>query len=577
MRSSLFFRFFMFFLIIICIFSTIVFLFSYNYVKDQFIINIKHELENISVLLQTHINNYSYMELSKLDGYIKETGKNINRRITIININGKVIADSEKSPGSMENHANRPEFQQALKYGIGTSKRFSETLNIEMLYIAVPYGKKDAIKGIIRTSLPAKEIALLYQDIIIKIIIINIILILLSLIAAVFFARSFTKPIKELINASYAVSEGNFNISVFPESNSEINELSIGFNNMVKKINDLFNEKLKQKELQKKILSSIEDAVMLINKNDELIMSNKKCKEIFGYKEDGFKYFKKVKNHDLLQIINNIKENKDNYEEEIIFEKEYYHIKGVYIKSTQEIIIMLYDISKIKDIDNIKKELIQNVSHELRTPLTAIKGFLETIEDDQSKENKRYVHIMQKHTQRLIRIVKDLLILSSIEEKHYENQIKEIDLIEFIKNEITIFKNIAQQKEIELIFTPSIRKAIINTDPFKLEQIIINLVENAIKYTKQGKVEIKIEKGSDNIKISIIDTGIGIPEDKMEYIFNRFYVIDRSRSRESGGTGLGLSIVKRLINLINGTIAIESELGKGSTFIVKLPLKTFIK
>ncbi len=577
MRNSLFFRFFMFFLIIICIFSTIVFLFSYNYVKDQFIINIKHDLENISVLLQAHINNYSYMDISNLDEYIKETGKNIHRRITIININGKVIADSDKNPLLMENHANRPEFQQALKYGIGTSRRFSETLNIEMLYIAVPYGKDDAIKGIIRTSLPAKEISLLYQNIIIKIIIINIILILLSLIAAVLFARSFTKPIKELIKASHAVSEGNFDISVFPESNSEINELSIGFNNMVKKINDLFNEKSKQKELQKKILSSIEDAVMLINKDDEVIMSNKKCKEIFGYKEDGFKYFKKVKNHDLLQIINNIKQKKDNYEEEIIFEKEYYHIKGVYIKNTQEIIIMLYDISKIKDIDNIKKELIQNVSHELRTPLTAIKGFLETIKDEQSKENKRYVHIMQKHTQRLIRIVKNLLILSSIEEKHYENQIKEIDLIEFIKNEIAIFKNIARQKGIELIFTPSIKKAIIDTDPFKLEQIIINLVENAIKYTKRGKIEIKIEESTNNIKICIIDTGIGIPQDKIEHIFNRFYVIDRSRSRESGGTGLGLSIVKRLINLINGTITVESEIGKGSIFIVKLPLKTSVK
>ncbi len=563
----------MFFLIIICIFSAIVFLFSYNYVKNQFIINIKHELENISILLQTQINNYSFIDLPDKDKFIKETGENINRRITIININGKVIADSDEDPKLMENHSNRPEFQQALKYGIGTSKRFSETLNIEMLYIAVPYGEKDAIKGIIRTSLPAEEITLLYKNIIIKIVIINIILILLSLIITAFFTRSFAKPIKALIKASYAVSEGNFEISVFPESNSEINELSLGFNNMVKKINNLFNEKLKQKELQKKILSSIEDAVMLINKDDEVIMSNKKCKEIFGYEEDGFKYFKKVKNHDILQIINNIKQNKDNYKKEIIFDKGYYHIKGVYIKSTQEIIIMLYDISKIKDIDNIKKELVQNVSHELRTPLTAIKGFLETIEDEQSAENKRYVHIMQKHTQRLIRIVKDLSILSSIEERHSENQIKEIDLIEFIQNEIAIFKNINQQKEVELLFKPSVNKMIIDTDPFKLEQIIINLVENAIKYTKQGKVEIKVEKINNVVEISIIDTGIGIPEDKIEYIFNRFYVVDRSRSRESGGTGLGLSIVKRLIILINGEIRVKSTLGEGSVFTVRLPLK----
>ena len=157
----------MFFLIIICIFSAIVFLFSYNYVKNQFIINIKHELENISILLQTQINNYSFIDLPDKDKFIKETGENINRRITIININGKVIADSDEDPKLMENHSNRPEFQQALKYGIGTSKRFSETLNIEMLYIAVPYGEKDAIKGIIRTSLPAEEITLLYKNIII--------------------------------------------------------------------------------------------------------------------------------------------------------------------------------------------------------------------------------------------------------------------------------------------------------------------------------------------------------------------------------------------------------------------------
>ncbi|MCX5810579.1 MAG: ATP-binding protein, partial [Proteobacteria bacterium] len=236
-----------------------------------------------------------------------------------------------------------------------------------------------------------------------------------------------------------------------------------------------------------------------------------------------------------------------------------------------ETIVLLHDITDFKNLERMKKEFIANISHELRTPLTAIKGFVETLEDEEDVKNKRYLEIIKRHADRLIHIVGDLLLLSENEEKGAELELEEVSLKNIIENVLKIFENRAKEKNININVTIQDTLPFIQADPFKLEQMFINLIDNAIKYTEEGEITISITENNGLIVINVRDTGIGISNEYLPRIFERFYVVDKSRSKRLGGTGLGLSIVKHIVNLHGGTIDVESTPGKGTQFIITLP------
>lgn len=571
MKNSIFMKIFVFVLIMLSLFSIALFVFSYNFIQKQFIASIRNELQNTSVLIQTYINNYSIQGMPDIDAFIKETGKSINRRITIIDIEGNVIADSDNDIQAMENHRTRPEVQQALRYGFGKSTRYSSTLQMDMMYIAVPYEDEGKINGVIRTSIPQTELRALYRHIIVYILITNIILIIIAVIAAYFYARSLTGPLEQIVDAAERVSAGNFDVRLFPSSDRQINKLSNGFNIMVERINRLFEQVSKQSELQKRILASIADAIMLIDENDIIIMSNKQSKNLFDYEEDNSKYYERINSHELLEIIKQTRKSSPVHRH-IMIGAEHFNVNSILIEETGDILLDIYNISDMKRAEIMKKELIQNVSHELRTPLTAIKGFIETIEDEQTEENSRYVQIIKNHTERLIHIVADLAILSEIEDGRNAMEMQHIDIVAFLKNEMDVFRTMAGHKPITINMHSDNEYIDMEADPYRLEQVFVNLMENAIKYTPKGHIDINVKKMDNNVRIDIRDTGIGIPDNDKKRIFERFYVVDRARTRESGGTGLGLSIVKHIVEMHNGSIEAADNEGGGTVFMLILPL-----
>ena len=212
-----------------------------------------------------------------------------------------------------------------------------------------------------------------------------------------------------------------------------------------------------------------------------------------------------------------------------------------------------------------------NVSHELRTPLTAIKGYAETLRKEvDTSPGKKYLETVERNTDRLINIVNDLLLLSSLEEKAVL-ELEDIDLGGLLENVITIFDQRLKDKELSLVIDVKEDLPPIKADLFKLEQMLVNLLDNAVKYTDRGEITVSIDVQDKRVRIQVRDTGIGIPKEDIPRIFERFYVVDKSRSRKSGGTGLGLSIVKHIVLLHHGTIDIESALGKGTSITVTLP------
>lgn len=228
-------------------------------------------------------------------------------------------------------------------------------------------------------------------------------------------------------------------------------------------------------------------------------------------------------------------------------------------------------ITRLKNMEKFKKDFVTNVSHELRTPLTVIKGFTETIECDCSEENRRYASIINRHCDRLISIVQDLLTLSELEEKNIEIKIEEVNVKDLLENTAKIFKQKIADKKLELTLQIETSAETFRANAFKLEQVLINLIDNAVKYTEKGWILVAVKRDNSNIVIKVQDTGIGILKDNIPRLFERFYVVDKNRSRSLGGTGLGLSIVKHIVLLHKGTITVESQPGQGTKFTVTLP------
>jgi two-component system phosphate regulon sensor histidine kinase PhoR len=233
--------------------------------------------------------------------------------------------------------------------------------------------------------------------------------------------------------------------------------------------------------------------------------------------------------------------------------------------------VIFHDITEIKNTEKIKKDFILNVSHELRTPLTAIKGFIESLGTEIDKKNLRYLDILKRNTERLINIVNDLLVLSELEDRETVLRLEDVDLNQLIEDIRKIFEQKLKEKKLNLKIQSADKHITVKADSFQLEQIFINLIDNAIKYTQKGGIVITVKQDKKYTTISIEDTGIGIPKENLTRIFERFYVVNKSRSRSLGGTGLGLSIVKHIVLLHNGKIDVESTLGKGTKFTISLP------
>jgi two-component system phosphate regulon sensor histidine kinase PhoR len=259
--------------------------------------------------------------------------------------------------------------------------------------------------------------------------------------------------------------------------------------------------------------------------------------------------------------------------EEIEFRKRVYLCSATFLESEGEIAMVFHDITQIKNLERVKTDFVLNVSHELRTPLTAIKGFSETLQEEtKDEQSAHYISIIRRNTDRLINIINDLLSISELEARSVERQFADVDLRDLVEHIIKTFGQRVRQKNLYLKFTADKDLPSIQADAFRLEQMFINLIDNAVKYSEKGGIDILLKPTGKGVSIVLKDTGIGIPQEHLERIFERFYVVDKSRSKKMGGTGLGLSIVKHVVMMHKGTIEVESAMGMGSTFIITLPL-----
>lgn len=489
-------------------------------------------------------------------------------RFTVVNKDGEVIFDNETS--DLENHKDRQEIIDAFNNGTGSSVRFSKTLSINMVYYATKIN--DAM--VIRSSVPVSNIKVFTSGMLKYYVAIVIGVFLLSLALAVKLVKIIVYPIKELEKVTAKIANGNLNKRALIGNYDEIGLLAQTFNNMADQLETKINDSLDKQNKLEAILESMESGVIAVDNNEKIILSNPYSKKLFDLQGDviGKRISSCIIDYDL---INFIREVPDMGSREIRLlhpvEREIRVKKAPIIsgsKSQIGIVIALQDITDIKRLENMRSEFVANVSHELKTPLTSIKGFSETLRyvDDSETKNK-FLNIIDKEAERLTNLINDILVLSDIENLHKLDN-SNFNPREVIENIIDIVRKQADKKQIKIEFINEFDSEIIGSKD-KFHQLALNLIENAIKYSNEnGNVKILITSNNGYFIFKVIDNGIGIPKNDIPRIFERFYRVDKSRSTK--GTGLGLAIVKHIVKLFNGDITVDSEVGVGSTFTVRI-------
>ncbi|MBF0511650.1 MAG: HAMP domain-containing protein [Candidatus Omnitrophica bacterium] len=515
-----------------------------------------------------------------------QIGKEQNLRATIISPDGVVLGDSDLSAEeikNVENHLHRPEIQEALKNGGGKSTRYSKTIRKYLLYMAVCL-KKEKLAGFLRYALPVSYIDILKGEQT-KIIIASLILVfLLSLSFTFVISLVVSRPLVEMGKIAQEMAKGNFSKKPDPYGQDEMGDLARALSYMSDEVKDKL-DLLKQETVKlDTVLSSMFEGVMVVNEKGRIILMNLSLRKLFliDFEPENKAAIEVIRNpqiHDILEGILNKKQQIISEEIDITQPREkILRINAVPIMKNEKIIgavLVCHDITEIRRLEKIRQDFMANVSHELRTPVTCIKGYAETLLDgglEDKERSKEFVNTILQNSNRLETLISDLLDLAVIESNKMKMVFSPLDIKPVLERSLGVFKKSMQDKKISLTIKTSENLPKIMADDKRLTQVFVNLLDNAVKYTMEGgAIKIEISCNNNMLQVDIADTGIGIPEKDLPRIFERFYRVDKSRSRELGGTGLGLSIVKHLILSHKGQIWVQSTQGQGSTFSFSIP------
>lgn len=577
MNKSRFFKIFISYIVVIFLISIFVLSFVTPLIKDQYLNNKIEHMTNISLIIQGTIQRYIELEdWNELDLFAKEIYQQTEIRISVIHPDGRVIAESLKDFQEMESHRNRPEIRAALQGEKSHTVRYSSTAREDMLYVSSPIFSDGSIIAVLRLSIFIDKMQQILDRTRNTILLISLLMILLSFGISYYISKRLTIPTQKLVQAFDRVSEGNLETRILAhQEEPEIKELADRFNMMTEQLKQFVKNISLQTEELESIISTIDSGIVLLDEKGEIILSNKYFKEYFSsYKMTGKYFWEVIRDGRLNEQVSELIEKKKSFTAEIELSEKYYLCTGTDIDKKNKSVLIFHDITRSRKLAQVKKDLIDNISHELRTPLTSIKGYTETMEGANEKEREKYIQIIKRNTERLISMVDDLLSLSELEDKGGKMQIEKVNLEEIMKNMRKIFEPAIKKKKLRLNFNIQQDIPDIEADSYKIEQMLINLIDNAIKYTEKGEINILVENTTaSKVKIEVADTGIGIKKEELNSIFERFYVVNKARSRQYGGTGLGLSIVKHIVMLHKGEIEIDSQLGVGTRLAVMLPVR----
>jgi two-component system phosphate regulon sensor histidine kinase PhoR len=521
-----------------------------------------------------------------LDTLSKILGHKSGTRITIILPDGRVGGDSEESPQLMNNHANRPEVAVALSGSTGEATRYSQTLQQEMMYVALPVYQRGEIIGCVRTSLPISSIIQTLQKSISQIVYSGLLIGFAAALISLWLARRLSRPLEEMKQGAERFAKGELDRRLPAYRGEELGGLSDAMNQMAAQLSERIRTEVRQRNEQEAVLSSMIEGVLAIDNQEKILRLNQATADLLGIdpaKSIGRQVKGVIRKPDLQNFITQALTSPVSIEADMMLlhhgTERSLQAHGTPLCGADGqkfgALIVINDVTRLRRLENLRRDFVANVSHELKTPITAIKGAVETLQeytDASDKDNLRFLAIAARQADRLNSIIDDLLALSRLER---ETETTGIDLskerlLPILKSAVQACTTAAEARQVKISLSCP-ENLMIKANAQLFEQAVINLIDNAVKYSDTtGAVLIKGSKAAEKVIIEVSDRGHGIAQEHLPRLFERFYRVDAARSRAVGGTGLGLSIVKHIAQSHNGDVAVQSST-EGSIFTITLP------
>jgi len=577
-KRNLFFKILFSYLIIVCLSFFVLDLLIKDEIKKVMTDKIETELLNYAELIDLN-------PAQRISDQLQQIARISNSRVTLVDAQGRVLADSEKDITTMENHFSRPELQEARLKGKGKSIRFSQTIGVDMLYVAIPTKSQSQITGYVRLARPLHDVQSMIEKVYQSVFLAMMIVAVVALFVALFFSYRLAAPIRALERFTERLRQGHPVGTIFLETSDETEKLADNINYLVEELQTQIRLANEEKSKLMTAFTSMTEGVLILNAEDKIEFINDALSAILSQYGDinGRTLMEAFRDVELQKAFLKFKEKHDTVTEEVTLGSGFEPvILSVSISSVhnypdeEKAMLVFHDVTRLKKLEKIRVDFVANVTHEIRTPLTAIIGYLETINAgaiNNTADTRRFVDISLKQAQRLNRLVEDLLVISKVELGELDFRFEEISLRNALDGVIPLVEAKVKLKNMTIHNKVPENGATIRADRDRLTQILVNILDNAVKYTPEnGSVSIENEQKDNYAVLTIMDTGIGIPKEEVQRLGERFYRVDRSRSRDMGGTGLGLSIVKHLMIAHGGKMEIESQLGKGTKVSLFFPL-----
>jgi two-component system, OmpR family, phosphate regulon sensor histidine kinase PhoR len=525
---------------------------------------------------------------SDLEAFIRSLGTASDTRLTVIDPRGKVLADSEHDPATMVNHSDRPEVRAALAGGVGTAVRRSPTLGIEEMYVAVPIEQGGQVTGVVRAAVPLTSLNAALHALYWRIGLSAAAVALVAMAIGFVVSRRISRRMREIRGGAARFAAGDFSHAIEVGRTEEFAAVSESLNAMAAQLDRQIAAVSRESNEREAILTSMVEGVLAVDLDERVIIINRAAAELLGVEPEQAYHRsiqETVRNVDLQQLIATSLSTHETAEGEILLrvgQRDRYlqvHCAILHdaVGAGMGAIAVLNDVSRLKALESVRREFVANVSHEIKTPVTSIKGFAETLLDGAGNDPadlERFLRIIVGQADRLNSIVEDLLSLSSVEDAAGSGTVTlhEGSLSDVVQVAVDVCEPKASAKAIRLVADVP-EGVYASVDPPLLEQAVVNLIDNAIKYSPPTTdVEVRLRGGAHEARVEVRDHGVGIAREHLPHLFERFYRVDKARSRDLGGTGLGLSIVKHIVEAHGGHVTVESRLGVGSTFTIHLPL-----
>jgi two-component system, OmpR family, phosphate regulon sensor histidine kinase PhoR len=523
------------------------------------------------------------------DALVKQIGSGGETRITLIAPDGEVLGDSHADIAVLDNHIGRPEVQEALAGGGGFSVRYSQSVGYRLMYYALPANAGGELL-IVRASRSVAAIDETLKRASRTLQLISLVFLILALYSAVLAGQWIRRPLQRLVTVASTLAEGNLGVRAGPEHPAEFGILARSLNRMAENLALRMETVQRQRDEYQSVLAGMNEAVIVLDERLGVVETNRAAEQVFSRTRD------EMLSRPLLETVRNL--GIQNFAEEILREglsmrreivlyagtqadhRLFFQLHGAALPRQTDsgrqarVVLVFTDITGIKQSEQIRKDFVSNVSHELKTPITSIKGFVETLEDGALEDPqllKRFLGIIGSQADNMHAIIEDLLQLSRLDEQSVGGGESLVDPADVLNNAVDRIRNAVQEKGMRLSLAGEADLKV-KGSPGLLEQAIFNLLDNAVKYSDAGgEIGAVLSRSGDMVRLAVSDNGSGIPEDDQPRIFERFYRVDKGRSRATGGTGLGLAIVKHIILVHGGSVTVESRLGEGSVFTLSIP------